>query len=100
MEKTWSTHFYREISLNQSSDHISCAWKVSRFFDEWSFGKKVLTIWSAPNYCFRFKNLGFAAFIEQGNEDVGFLHISEAEESLEIDSTLQEPITEVGKYFF
>jgi hypothetical protein len=67
--------------------------------NQFSHNQKVLTIWSAPNYCFRFQNKAFAVALTQGSTELRFLEVLEAQESRQIEATVKERVSEIDKYF-
>lgn len=81
------------------SDPTNFVWRDFGWVHQFSCDQKVLTIWSAPNYCFRFQNKAFAVGLSQESAELRFLEIPEAAESKLIEATVKETPLEIDKYF-
>ena len=63
------------------------------------FGGKVLTVWSAPNYCYRFGNLATVLICGEDGSRV-FKFFKEAKKSKEIENCFKSEINKVEYLYF
>ena len=59
----------------------------------------MLTVWSAPNYCYRFKNKATVCLIKE-DDNYEFVFFEADEQNLQIDNLINNELSDIEiKYF-